>query len=101
MTECLCKICVASARQSPWTESQHFWLDRVEPFEWQVMRVMKRKKERQKNASLLSSQPFLASLAERNLAHPLGLEDLGSSETPVRMGVENGVDDVPTSCLQV
>lgn len=46
-----------------------------------------------------SSEAFGTSLAHLDLAAPFRLEHLGSSNAAGWIGVENGVDDIPTASL--
>lgn len=49
----------------------------------------------------VSLQTLLASLAQLDLASPLGAQDLRGRDASRRIGIEDGIDDVTTAGLKV
>lgn len=51
--------------------------------------------------SRTESETFLAGLAQFNLAHPFGLENLRGIDTTRWIGVQDGVDHIATTGLRM
>jgi hypothetical protein len=48
-----------------------------------------------------SLNPLLARLTQLHLATPLRLQHLARRDAPARIGVEDGVYDIPAACLAI